>query len=434
MQNVIAIWRLAVLVLVGGCAIGAPPGFSTGNTWTFPLVDPLADGRLVVPVTIHGHGPYLFEIDRDARTVIDPHVAADLGLPVSGTRLDDYHDTTHPGLEMEVTDIEVGDLTLSYAVVAGVLAPNRFDDDGRRIYGILGREVLADSAVFGFDRDRGIAWIQSENAFQPPAGATALSLSNTSSSGTKVYWQPVIEGVEVGGVAVDMHPTFAAVPSELDRDKWHAASLAPLDWGLDLVDPSGTARHVDQLGVADRVDVTDTSVMREHVAFAPYGDQRFPFYHLDGTLGLDFFRPYSVAADWHHGKLYLKPRDGADADAKLRFARWGDDLATCLPDCAHIELLPPRDDRPAQPILEVHTDPSVTGDLELVVRATTKSGKPLPILEINLPHGVHGLASRLESRYLGAQVAVVDASPFPRFCPESYTGGGCIMRQAAQVP
>jgi hypothetical protein len=26
-----------------GCAVGAPPGFSEGDTWSFPLVAPLED-------------------------------------------------------------------------------------------------------------------------------------------------------------------------------------------------------------------------------------------------------------------------------------------------------------------------------------------------------------------------------------------------------
>ena len=41
-----------VLVVGGGCAVGAPPGFSDGDLWTFPLVAPLEDDLLLVPVYV----------------------------------------------------------------------------------------------------------------------------------------------------------------------------------------------------------------------------------------------------------------------------------------------------------------------------------------------------------------------------------------------
>ena len=51
-------------LFAAGCSVGTPPGFSGGDHWTLPLVGPLEDGILVTPVSVHGHGPYLFEIGR----------------------------------------------------------------------------------------------------------------------------------------------------------------------------------------------------------------------------------------------------------------------------------------------------------------------------------------------------------------------------------
>src|SRR5207237_1156911 len=69
------------LALGGACTVGAPPGFSSGDHWAFPLVGPLEDGVLLVPVTINGKGPYLFLLDPDAPlTSIDEALAAGLDL------------------------------------------------------------------------------------------------------------------------------------------------------------------------------------------------------------------------------------------------------------------------------------------------------------------------------------------------------------------
>ena len=58
--------RALVWLFATGCSVGAPPGFSSGDRWAFPLVGPLEDGLLITPATVHGHGPYLFAIDPDA--------------------------------------------------------------------------------------------------------------------------------------------------------------------------------------------------------------------------------------------------------------------------------------------------------------------------------------------------------------------------------
>jgi hypothetical protein len=54
------------VLVAAGCTVGAPPGFSAGENWTFPLVGPLENGLLITPATVKGHGPYLFAIDPDA--------------------------------------------------------------------------------------------------------------------------------------------------------------------------------------------------------------------------------------------------------------------------------------------------------------------------------------------------------------------------------
>jgi hypothetical protein len=421
-----------VLPLIASCAMGAPPGFSPAEQWTMPLVDPLSDGRLLVPVMVHGHGPYLFVLDRDQeRSVVDPAVVMAVGVRAEdAARLIDYNDTGHAAFATELTDVEVGTLTVSLVHVDIQPKPNKYDSDGRRIYGVLGRDFLADSIVFGFDRDRGIAWLSTQEAFQPPAGARVVELSKYTTEGVKVPYHPVVEA-KVNGVTVDLHPQFASVVSSLAPESWQRTQLKPVDWPLTLVDWAGTPRAVKQLGVAQQVAVDGLATAG--VGFAPYDDRRLVFLRLDGMLGLDFFRPFSVAADWHHRKLYLTPRaTDPIATVGMRIARWGDALAACKdPGCGSLELHAPNYDDPVRPILTVSTDDAVTHELELVVRATDKTGQRLPTIEINFPAGVHGLATKLAPQYLDAKLEIVDASPFPRVCPSQ---GGCVMIESPTPP
>jgi hypothetical protein len=154
---------------------------------------------------------------------------------------------------------------------------------------------------------------------------------------------------------------------------------------------------------------------------------------LNGMLGLDFFRPYSVVADWHHGKMYLTPRDADPVPSLVqRVSRWGGELASCKnPGCAVLVPNVPTDEDPMRPILGVTTDKDLSQDLELVVRAVDKTGTPLPSIEVNLPSGVHGMVSKLPPQYLGAKLDLVDASPYPRVCPAP---GGCVMVEAQTPP
>jgi hypothetical protein len=418
------------LAVCAGCAIGAPPGFSAGETWTFPLVDPLADGRLLVPVMVHDHGPYLFEIDRDSPTVIDPTVAVEAGVRIRGAvRMVDHDDTGHASFWTELTDVRVGDLTISLVPVELPAKPNLYDRDGRRIYGVLGRDLVADSLVFGFDRDRGIAWLQTQQAFHPPAGARTIELQRLTSDGYKVEGAPVVRA-SVGGVPFDLHPRFSFPVGEIPRDHWRGAHMDAEHAKVDMPDWSGTPWTVQEVGLAPQITVDGVSA--DHVAFASYEDKRGYYDRYGGVLGMNFFRAFAVAADWHHRVMYLTPRADEIQSRAARIARWGSMLDDC-PDarCVQLELQPPREDAPGRPVLGVRTPEAMEHDIEITVRAVAKSGAPLPNLEVNFPSGVHGIDAQLDPSYEGASVAVVDLSPFPRMCEYE---GGCVMTEAAAAP
>ncbi|MDB4958610.1 MAG: hypothetical protein JWO36_6179 [Myxococcales bacterium] len=430
------------LVLASGCAIGAPPGFSPGDTWTLPLVDPLADGKLVTPVYVEGRGPYLFAIDPDApMSMVDGSVIAEGQFRAHlGPRVTDEHDVTHPTFYAQLTNLAVGDLRVSLDTVR-VSEEHAFDTARRRIHGILGRDVIADSLVFGFDRERGVAWLQTQEAFHAPAGAQVLSYFKGTRGHADLVTRRLVTA-DVDGQSYDLHLDLGDTPSQLRHEHWAAAKLQPLEWNATLVDEVGSHRAVSQDGIAERV--TAGSVTRERIGFMPYDDRRWEYGQLEGTLGLDFFRPFSVSADWHHQNYYLVPRDANQAQARL--ARWGTSLTSRCHDVGCITISASRvvaapmtenavvdtKSRETKPtaIAHVTRDPGTTSiPLQVIVSATSASGAKLPPLYINLPPGVDELAAPVEPRFADAQFTVIDLSPFPYDCR-----GGCIAMDAPLPP
>jgi hypothetical protein len=388
-----------------------------------PLVEPEQGGRLLTPVYIEGRGPYLFAIDTDApMTTVDPDVLHNTDFRVwMGARRLDEQDTTHPTFYTRVTHLKVGDLTVSLLLVAEAEA-HAFDSDGRRIYGILGRDVLADSLVFGFDRDRGVAWLQTQEAFKAPQPAQVLDYR-------KVWDQPVgdpkkLVETKINGHAFDLHLDFGEAVSQLQPRHWTGAELHPIDWHLVLVDAVGVKRDVDKLAIAQQVEVQ--GVTRDHIAFAPHDDRRY-FYNLfDGTLGLDFFRPFDVAINWHTTKVYLTPRH--DVPLADRLARWGFPACT---DTGCVQLALTSTAEQPKPQLRVVRDKALQGDLAVIVKATGATGTPLPAFEASFPAGVDEISADLDTQYAGAKLEIEDASPFARKCDNPR---GCIVIEQATPP
>ncbi|MGE0872289.1 MAG: hypothetical protein AB7P03_27265 [Kofleriaceae bacterium] len=433
-----------------GCARGAPPGFSGGasgatpgaTSWTFPLVDPLADGRLITPVYLDGRGPFLFAIDPDAeRTVVDRSILYRTPYIVrSGLRVTDENDVSHPRSYVEVTSVRIGDLTISLATVE-LGDDHAFDGDGRQIRGIIGRDVIADSLVFGFDRERAIAWLSTQEAFQPPAGAVQLAFHKGMRDTGNVVVRKLVTA-QVGGKQVDLHVDLGAVSNQLRTDHWRDAQLRIVPNHEILVDEAGTRREVTSAGIADQV--TAGVLAKRDVMFVPYDDKRWPFGQLEGTLGLEFFRDASVAADWHHQRFYVTPRSPSAIATATRLARWGRAVPACPTiGCATITVTLPADLPPSE-VIGIASDKATSPDgwaratvirdpaaedigLEVVLAATSRAGTPLPPIAVSLPATTDELIVPIEPRYGLATLQVIDVSPFPRPCV-----GGCVVASDAR--
>ena len=432
---------LAALVVgagagAGACTSGAPPGFSggEGNLWSFPLVGPLEDGLLLTPVTLNAHGPYLFLIDPDAPiSIVDAELVKLAGLrPVPGPERLDETDTQRPRAYAELLGLEVGTLIVERREVM-VVPRHAYDVAGRRIHGVLGRDVLADSLAFGFDRDRGLGHLVSQQAFRAPAGAVALpyAVLEPRIANAKVPPPPRrIVRATIGGESFPLHLDLGAVPSQLREGLWDRAKLVARELRAAVIDEAATPRVVTKGSEAAPVTLGEIA---GSAAFIPYGDKRWEEQDIAGTVGLGFFARHAVWASWHGKSLHLVRRK--PVPAATRIARW-DWLV--LAKCKHLGCLEvrvvdplggkaPEAGKPHPGLVLSITREELAGGMDLEVMLEGQGDPKLPYLIVNLPPHVDRLIHQLKPEFLGKPLAVVDASPYPRPCPG---GGGCVDQLA----
>ncbi|HSN27743.1 MAG TPA: hypothetical protein VLT45_15735 [Kofleriaceae bacterium] len=352
-------------LLLPACVIGAPPGFSPGESWTFPLVDPLAHEPLTVPVVIGGKGPLLFVLDPDAETSIDVGFIPQLAIVGNGPSY------------APLTDVQIGTLHVASLPFIATKA-HTFDTAGRRIAGVIGREVITSALVLGFDRDRGTAWLATPRHASLPEGARHFAyFERTTGEDAPKDRGPYATGT-IDGREQDFHIDLGHVENTL----------------------RGGPRTAKQVSVG--------GIDRYGVAFAPFtGD--FLAEVRSATLGLDFFWQFAVALDFDSHRIYVAPR--RQVDRATRIARWP--LACKHPGCAEL-VLHGKD-------LEVIPERT---PVQLVVRAAAHDGSELPTLEVDLDAGARHFAVALDDRYSDAVLDVIDASPFPRTCIDAK---GCVL-------
>jgi hypothetical protein len=424
---------LVALALGGACTAGAPPGFagSKGDRWALPLVGSLENGLLLTPVTLDGKGPYLFAIDPDADiSAIDEQVLKETSFRTfrGPSRLDES-DTQQIRFYAEVSGIEVGTLIVERRN-AMIVKLGTFDREGRRIHGLLGRDIIPDSLVFGFDRDQGLAQLVVKKSFKPPADAIKISYEVVPSQIPNIDVQPVsrrLAKATIAGETFAMHLDLGEQLSTLRESLWDKAKLTAQPARAGSIDEVGVPHKIEKAGVGQAVTVGAATV--DKLAFAPYEDKRWPEQDVSGTLALDFLRGYNVWLDWDGKALYLAPRE--PVPLAKRIARWDTGaLGKCPhPGCVEVRMIDPmagREIAPGAPhpgvILSVTRDEPAGGmDLEVVLEA--KDRPELPRLVVNMSPNGDRVMDHLKAEWAGVTLTVVDASPFPRAC----TGAtGCV--------
>jgi hypothetical protein len=425
--------RLAlVAILVGGCTVGAPPGFSAGDSWTVPLVGPLEDGLLLVPALVNGKGPYVFVVDPDAHvSIVDEDVVKETGTRTGeGPHLLDETDTQQARYYAEILSWQLGTLTVQGPKPAQIVPAVAFDAGGRRINGVIGHDIIADSLTFKFDRDAGVITMTTLKTAKPTGTPVTYSLLRSRIPNAEVIpLSRKLVTAQINGVPFTLHVDFGASASQLRARSWTKAKLVPTEGQLFLVDEVGMPREVRQEAFADTV--TLAGLTASHVGFVPYDDKRWPDQDLEGTLALSYFRPYTVMANWDSKTIYLQPR--AQVDVKTRISRW---QSKTLSGCENLGCVKgsvidplanqPPETRPAKhPGVVVSFVRDATAaqlDLEVIVEIKPTTGETKWLL-VNLPYGAERTMTHLSADYIGATMTVVDASPFPRQCPAQ---GGCV--------
>jgi len=395
-------------VSLAGCSVGAPTGFSAGEHWVMPLVGPLENGVLIVPGYVHGKGPYLFAIDPDERfSSLDEDVIKAAGLNTGeGPHLLDESDTEHPSFVAEVRDLQLGTLTVTRSE-ANAVRPGVLEREGRKVQGVLGRNIIADSLVFGFDRDLGVITLGTQKSFHAEGTPVPFEILDSKIENVDVVPAPLrLVSVQLGGKRVQMNIALGRVASELRPRSLPAAGVS---------------------------DVTVGSLQAEAVPFIGYRDRRWDDQYVEGNLSLSFFKHYAVTANWDKNTIYVRPR--AEQPVATRIGRWqSKTLSSCEhAGCATVSMIDPLAGKtPEGPhpglVVSVARDASsLQTPLEVVIAVSGKPG--LPWLIASLPAGVDRAMTHVPADYIGATATVVDASPFPRECPAA--GAGCIDKLAA---
>ncbi len=325
---------LCLMWVLGGCAVGAPPGFSKGDSWGFPLVAPLEDDVLLVPVHVENRAEaVLFMIDPDsALSSIDSALQNEL-KPYSRQvphQLNE-RDQRVPVFVAELKRIRVGELEIENIRVR-VHKVGTFWAGGRRVRGILGRDVLADSLLLSIDRDRGVGILATQGGISPPRQAHEINFRS--------YFHRRIAKVRVNGRhELDMHLDLGARTTMLWAEQIQKAGMPKLNVRAELQDEYGTTWTESSGGLAAMVETGGARV--DAIVVLPYGDLRVEKGDLDGALGQNFLSRFNVIANWHEHKFWLRKRTtDLIGTAPERLRRWGKAFEGCTrAACVKVELL-----------------------------------------------------------------------------------------------
>ncbi len=427
---------VALLLGISTCVMGAPPGFSSGDVWSFPLVAPFEDGALYAPVKINGKGPYLFKIDPDSPvTSVDAGLRSSLDLYTRRVRdLLDERDRLIPIALAEVITIQVGTLTVRNRRVL-VHNVGSFWAGGRKVRGVLGRDVLADSLIFVANRDRGMGYIAKQGKLAPSTDAIKVGYSRA--------FERRIVTAKVNGKKLTLHLDLGGHTNTLWSSKMGDVGLQPVRLRALQVDEFGTKHLTTVGGISQSIQVG--SAVQYGQMFIPYTDKRIRETDIDGTIGMNFFAHYNVTANWHKRTFWLQKR-ATDAGTFVaeRLRRFGPIFDGCKsPACVSIRVVggpaatasPAPDSMAAPPVpsmppsLEITVEPMALPRYEILIEALDGAGKPVGTrLIATLRKGTTTLVERnIDSAFLGAKsFRVIDVNPFPRECEKRGNNLRCV--------
>jgi|GEM_PF-2716025 len=388
---------LLMSVFVTACALGKPPSFSKGSSWTFPVVD--GGGMLLAPVYIGSEGPFLFAVAPGALPMISWDLVRELGLVTwRGNRAAVGPDDTlvdWQWRESIVPELRVGDLTLRPHQMS--VMRQDWTYNGVPIQGVVGSNVFDDTAVWTIDRDRMVVTLRDQASFTPPATPPIQTMS------------PDRRLPNLHQVAIRADADGEEVHLEIDlaRRETHFFPWAVESAGLKPQAPGRDRYVVSTLTLNNGAEVRALPVRR-------FRDRRVPPNTLDGRLSADFFEAYRVTVNLHTNQLWLEDRQGYDVTAAARLSRWGPSYDCRSVRCASASLVRSSEGVPVLDVTRLRSTPA----MELVFAAYDNNGEKNPALEpisVSLASGDSSVAFRSDRlhAYLGHELRVVDVTPFP---------------------
>ncbi len=361
-----------LLLSASACVAGAPPGFSGGDLWTVPMVAPLESGQYLVPVSINGEGPFLFMVDPDSpESTIEGSIVASLKLPaarrtspragqqkIAVSRQTEEDHLTRVAL-VEVKKMKLGTLNIR-SMILRIQNDRTYYSGGRRVHGILGRDVIADSLIYSFNRDLGLMYIGTQGHLKTPPDAKAISFTQSYGNHRRYLAKLKINRTHNVTMHLDLGATHSMVWSEL----FPKFKLPAVPTGVELVDEYGTRRQVSRGGIAGIVG--NKHVESTAIVMLPYGDKRLDHQDLDGIVGQNFWSKFNVTVNWHKKKFWLQDRNtDVAANAEARLGRWGNSLAQCRqPACISASLVVDNAPQSQAPGTVPADDPSITAPTE----------------------------------------------------------------------
>jgi hypothetical protein len=416
----VAVAAAGALATSAACVAGAPLGFSKGDNWTIPLVGALEDGPLVAPVYIDGKGPFLFEINFDADSSMDPLLVGTLDLYKfrKNYKLVDASDhVSHEELwYAEVKQVTLGDLTVSRREFA--VNPTGGVYRGQPVLGIIGRDILSETLIWTIDRDRSTLFVATQGHASPPVDAVRVK-----------------GRLDRGNLFITSHVDQREMYLRLDQGYAHSLLWPRLIRDMKLasardpkMDSFGRRRFYPDGFWAQRAAIGEAAVSGQ--LFFALEDKRLRPRDLDGVIGRDFLARFHATFNLHKSSVWLRPRDPDNEVARRdRLRRWGAALAECAtPGCVTVTH-----GADAAAITFVREDWTDTMSYEVVVEALDAAAEalPLPPILVVFPARVTTLSAAdpgLVARYSAAtSFRVVDLSPFAPKCDPKDPSEPCIM-------
>lgn len=414
-----SITAFLALFLCVGCA-STPVGFAGGVRWTVPLVSPLENGQILLPVNIHGKGPYLFIVDPDAaRSMIDREVAQQLDLyskSYAWHNFLDQNDHVVRGRKYEVLDLKTGDLRIRhvnmFSVPAGSLRVGN-----RRVHGVLGGDLLSRTIVLDVDRDQGVLRLALTGHEVRPA---RKAIKGYTSKYNGPFRKLVVPVTLANGTTIELAVDLAAKTSAVRKDLITRAGMPLVEHREEIIDEYGTRQVVNGLSIAPSLRVN--GVTSKHVAVIPFSDKRVRDVAFDGVLGQNLLSRYRVVFQPDRRELWLLPRAvDLQSHTSARLARWGNAFSGCLdPGCVTVQY----DAETGLRVRRARGAP--TTGFAVLLQALNAQGQPLgaPLIRVAMAsQEVVAAADKFRQKFAGvAGFRIVDASPHATAC----SAGDCV--------